>query len=63
MMTFTYKDKASGFQQITKIADDDITLDDLLPHIEGFLRGCTYTFDGELQIVDEKDKQDESTSI
>lgn len=56
MMLFEWQHDEYSPKVTLEIPNEDVSLDELLPLVEGFLKACTYVFDGTLEIVDRKDK-------
>lgn len=50
-MTFSYK--YDGLNVVVKL-DKDSNLDTVLDAFEGFLKACTYSFNGHLEFVEDK---------
>lgn len=53
MMQFTYQYEKGSPKVVVKVPASDITLTEALEQFEGFLRAAGYSFDGQLDFVNE----------
>jgi len=54
MITFR-EERENGDVIEHKIASDEVTLSEVLEQFEYFLKGCSYVFDGQVDIVNEEE--------
>ena len=54
MITFR-EERRNGDVIEHKIASDEVTLSEVLEQFEYFLKGCSYVFDGHVDIIDDED--------
>lgn len=56
MITFTYQYDKTSPKVVVRLHSDS-TLDEVLTQFEGFLKAAGYSFDGELDFIEEEQKE------